>query len=314
MKQNRRNARKIAVRAAVLAVLIGVGGGCGVLYKRACPKWQAADLNPEIRETKESPYCNPAGMTQETRLIPPAGYERIPAAEGSFLAFMREQPLYPDGAAICSYTGAQLSGGAAAAAVYTLSVGQEGYQECADSVIRLWSEYFMQTGQTERIAFGLTNGYQTDYESWRDGKRVIVLGDMTWSMKLAGYDDSEQQLHNYLVTVIRYAGTRSLEAESETIPVSEAHAGDLLVKGGSPGHAVLIVDEAVNAAGERCFLLAQGAMPAQNCHIPAGSGGNENPWYTEEQLVSGKISFCGYTFQSDALRRWKEGFPNAQAE
>lgn len=312
MKRNRRNARKIAVRAAVLAVLLGIG--CGVLYKRACPKWQAAVLDPEIRETKESPYCNPAGMTQETRLIPPAGYERIPAAEGSFLAFMREQPLYPDGAAICSHSGAQLSDGAAAAAVYTLSVGQEGYQECADSIIRLWSEYFFTTGQTERIAFSLTNGYKTDYESWRSGKRVLAFGNVAWGMKLAGYDDSVQQFHNYLMAVMHYAGTRSLEAESKPVSVQDARAGDILVNGGSPGHAVVIVDEAINEAGERCFLLAQGHMPAQSCHILTGAGDAKNPWYTAEQLSGDSIPVSSYSFTGEALRRWKEGFPNASEE
>ena len=226
---------------------------------------------------------------------------------------MRRQPLYPDGAVVCSYRGSSLGLGHAAA-VYELSVGREGYQQCADSIIRLWSEYFFATGQTERIAFSLTNGYQTDYESWRSGKRVLAFGNVAWSMKLAGYDESVQQFHNYLMTVMRYAGTRSLEAESEPVSVQDARAGDILVNGGTPGHAVVIVDEAINAAGERCFLLAQGYMPAQSCHILTGAEDAQNPWYTAEQLSGDPVSVSSYSFTGEALRRWKEGFPNSAEE
>lgn len=303
--------RRVIVRAVLSVILLG--GVSGLTLFRACPKWQPAELDPPVTEMPESPFIDPDGMTQETRILPPEGYERTPAAADSFLAFMRQQPLYEHGAAVCTYLGANYSP-YDAAAVYTLSVGREGYQECADSIIRLWSEYFYQTGQTERIAFSLTNGYPTDYESWRSGKRILAFGNVAWSMKLAGYDDSEQQFRNYLMAVMHYAGTRSLETESVPIAAEDARAGDLLVNGGSPGHAVVIADEAVNAAGERCYLLAQGYMPARNCHIITGYEDRENPWYTAEQLSGDPVRLSSYTFTGEALRRWKEGFPNAGEE
>ncbi|MBQ6041461.1 MAG: hypothetical protein IJL32_11930 [Oscillospiraceae bacterium] len=301
-----------AKRLLMLLLLLTVlpGFGFGLIVFRACPKWVPAELNPEIRKKPENPYVNPAGMIQSARILPPDGFERIPASDDSFLAFMRRQSLYPDGASVCTYLGENLPG-AHAAAVYELSVGSEGYQQCADSIIRLWSEYFFSTGQTDRIAFSLTNGYKTDYESWRAGKRVIAFGNAAWSMKLAKYDDSVQQFHNYLMTVMRYAGTRSLEAESKPIRAKDARAGDLLVNGGTPGHAAVIVDEAVNAEGDRCYLLAQGFMPAQNCHIITGAGDANNPWYTEEQLSGDPVLVSSYPFNGEALRRWKEGFPNS---
>jgi hypothetical protein len=311
MKLHHSTKRKLVLRLLLLAVLLG---GCfGLLVFRACPKWVPADFTLEITELPENPFIDPEGMTQETRILPPEGYERIPAANDSFLAFMRRQPLYKNGASKCSYRGSVIGRGHAAA-VYTLPIGREGYQECADSIIRLWSEYFFTTGQTERIAFSLTNGYKTDYESWRSGKRVLAFGNVAWGMKLAGYDDSVQQFHNYLMAVMHYAGTRSLEAESKPVSVQDARAGDILVNGGSPGHAVVIVDEAINEAGERCFLLAQGHMPAQSCHILTGAGAAQNPWYTAEQLSGDSIPVSSYPFTGEALRRWKEGFPNSAEE
>ena len=150
--------RHPAKRLLMLLLLTVLPGfGFGLIVFRACPKWVPAELNPEIRKKPENPYVNPAGMIQSARILPPDGFERIPASDDSFLAFMRRQSLYPDGASVCTYLGENLPG-AHAAAVYELSVGSEGYQQCADSIIRLWSEYFFSTGQTDRIAFSLTNG------------------------------------------------------------------------------------------------------------------------------------------------------------
>lgn len=305
MKRIRLTKRQLFVRLILLCVL--VLGGFVYLCVRACPQWRAAQIVLELGRTAENPYINPQGQTQETRILPPEGYERIPAAADSFLGFMRQQPLCADGSSIVSYRGEQLSN-ANAAAVYALSVGDEGYQQCADTIIRLWSEYFYQTGQTERIAFAFSNGHPTDYGHWREGYRWVTVGNLTWRMKLAGFDDSEQQFHNYLCAVMRYAGTLSLEAESQPIAAADARAGDILCNGGAPGHAVVIADEAVNEAGERCFLLAQGFIPAQTAHIIAGYIDPQNPWYSEAELAGDAVQLCSYTFHGDALRRWKEGF------
>ena len=294
----------------VFMACLAIGGDLA-LCARTCPTWTPAEVIPKIEQAQENPYIDPSGMTQETRILPPEGYVRTEAAEDSFLAFMRQQPVYENGSVIYEYDGTYLSS-ANAAAVYTLSVGDEGYQQCADSIIRLWSEYFWATGQTKRIAFHLSNGFLCDYESWRKGKRVLAFGEWAQWVPLKFADDSEQQFHNYLVTVMRYAGTLSLEAESQPISAQDAHAGDILCHGGTPGHAVVIVDEAVNEAGERCFLLAQGYTPARSCHIITGYGDTQNPWYTEDALSAeqhdGNISLSIRNFHTGDLRRWNQGF------
>ncbi len=272
---------------------------------RACPKWHDQVLTP--------PESKGAGGTQETAVAPPEGYERIPAAEGSFLQFMREMPVWEQGSSIMTYDGEAISS-VNAAAVYTLSLPDVDLQQCADTVIRLWSEYYYQTGQTDRIAFSYSNGYETSWADWQKGWRYLTVPAVGWTfrVKLAGRDDSLQQMHNYLQAVMRYAGTLSLEAESQPVAASEAHAGDIICKGGAPGHVLVIVDEAVNEKGERCFLFAQGLMRSQSAHIVAGCGDADSPWYTEKQLSEMPVRFSSYTYQTpDTLRRWKDGFPNA---
>ncbi|MBQ8921095.1 MAG: hypothetical protein IJ060_02915 [Oscillospiraceae bacterium] len=282
---------------------------CCFLFLIAKPwrHWKPAEVTVQIKQTAENPYLDPSGMTQEQRILPPAGYERVPAAENSFLAFMRQQPLYENGSMIYAYSGETLSAGNAAA-VYALSVGDEGYQECADTIIRFWSEYLRSQGRTDELAFHLTNGFLCDYKSFSRGKRVLAAGEYAVWFPLSRHSDSEQTFHDWLMTVMRYAGTLSLEKESEPIAAGDAHAGDFLCHGGSPGHAVLIADEAVNAEGKRCFLLAEGFMPAQSAHILAGYAGDSNPWYTEEQLSADPIALSTYTFTGSGILRRHEGF------
>ena len=307
MKKFKLTKKQIIIRLILLAVFLVV------LYVlmcvRACPAWKDnVQIPPEAAEA-----ASPTGGTQESAIAPPEGYVRVPAAEDSFLAFMRRQPVWAAGSSIMTYEGRAISS-VNAAAVYTLTQPDEDLQQCADTVIRLWSEYFYETKQYDRLAFSYSSGYQTRWEDWKNGWRYLTVPVIGWTfrLKLKGSDDSLQQMHNYLHSVMNYAGTLSLEAESQPISISEAHAGDIICKGGAPGHVVVIADEAENAEGKRCFLLAQGFMPAQSAHIIAGLKTDDTPWYTEEQLSANPLYLSSYTYYSDnVLRRWKEGFPNA---
>jgi len=40
-----------------------------------------------------------------------------------------------------------------------------------------------------------------------------------------------------------------------------------MIRAGSPGHAMLVVDVAEDERGRRIYLLAQSYMPAQDIHI-----------------------------------------------
>ncbi len=58
--------------------------------------------------------------------------------------------------------------------------------------------------------------------------------------------------------------------------------GDVFIQGGSPGHAVLVVDMAVKKnKRQKVFLLAQSYMPAQDIHILKNpSDSILSPWYS----------------------------------
>jgi len=83
-----------------------------------------------------------------------------------------------------------------------------------------------------------------------------------------------------------YAGTLSLSRELNSIRVQKIQIGDVFIKGGSPGHAVIVVDMAMNSStGEKLFLLAQSYMPAQEIQMLTNPMNESlSPWYSTKNL------------------------------
>ena len=265
----------------------------------------AADGIAPDQSAPEDAYsiCRPEGMTLETRFAQPEGFSRAQAGEGSLLEFLRTYPLKEDGSPVLLYDGTEKRNQRAHAAVFALPIEPEDLQQCADSVMRVYAEYFRESGQPERIAFHFVNGFYAEYTRWRDGERIQVDGnEVSWVQTAGGYDDSYDNFKKYLRYVFSYAGTLSMEAESEPVSWDELCAGDVLLKGGSPGHVVMVVDQCENAQGERAFLLAQGYMPAQEFHVLKNPLHENDPWYYASEAAF-PLQTPEYTFEEGSLRR-----------
>lgn len=274
----------------------------------------AADMEPGISAEEsirsasnpapeETGMICPDGMTLETRFAVPKGYTRLEAAETSLLAFMRQMELKPDGSPVLLYDGTEKKNQKSHAAVFALDVGNRDLQQCADSILRVYGEYLWSRGEKDQIGFHLTSGFWMDYASWREGNRLVLNGnDVMWNLS-ASYDDSYESFRSYMTQVFVYAGTMSLDADSAEVSMEEAMPGDMFLKGGSPGHCVLIVDMAVNELGEKCFLLAQGYMPAQEFHVLVNNRHPEDPWYYESE-VTYPFRTPEYTFPEGSLQRY----------
>ncbi len=299
--------KKVKKRAVRVGVLIIILIALSVLiYIRVNPEWKAAELTIEPANRHfEIQSLYPEGMTLETRILPPDGYSRVPADDGSFSAYLRKYPLLPDNIKIPVYDGTTYDS-SDAAAIFDISLGDEGYQQCADSVIRLYSDYFYDTKQYDKISFQFSNGDVCDYNSWRKGKRWLVVANFSFEIPAALPDKSEQQYRNYLKEVMRYAGTLSLQKESEVISPDELKVGDIIC---NDTHVVLIADEAVNEKGEKCYLIGQSFIPAVCFHVLTRTDGKEySPWFTQEQLEQDSFVIGTFEFEKQDIRRWKEGF------
>lgn len=252
--------------------------------------------------TSEKDVICPEGMTLEERFAEPEGFSRVEDEAGSLAEFLREYPLKEDDSPVLLYDGTKKGNQRAHAAVFALPIENEDLQQCADSIMRVYAEYFWESGQQERIAFHFVNGFYAQYTRWRDGERIQVNGnDVSW-VRLADYDDSYENLKKYLRYVFSYAGTLSMDAEAEPVSLEDLHVGDVFLKGGSPGHVVLVVDLCENAQGERAFLLAQGYMPAQEFHVLKNPLHEDDPWYYMDEVCF-PLKTPEYTFEEGSLRR-----------
>jgi hypothetical protein len=232
----------------------------------------------------QSPATAAAADTLAARIAPPPGFDRLAAAPESWTAWLRGLPLKPPGSPVLLYTGAPKWRQDVHAAVIDIDVGDRDLQQCADAIMRLRGEWLFAAGRARDIGFDYT-----------DGKRRAFA-----ARRRADY----ASFRKYMTLVFAYAGTYSLERELKPTPKGDLQIGDVFIKGGFPGHAVLVADMAVNnETGEKRFLLIQSYMPAQQMHVlknPAAPDGS--PWYPAD--VSGPLVTPEWTFAAGALRRW----------
>ena len=257
----------------------------------------------QVQEKEESTsLINGEGMTIESRVLTPEGFTRGEAKEGGFTAFLRGYAVKEAGAPVLLYDKREKGNQSAHVAVLKLPLEQEDLQQCADSVMRVYAEYFYHEKKYDQIAFHFTNGFLAEYTKWQQGYRIAVNGNQVIWVKQKGYDDSYETFQSYLRMVFSYAGTLSMEQEARAITLKELRVGDVFLHGGSPGHVVMVLDICENERGEKAFLLGQGYMPAQEFHILKNPMHEEDPWYYETEL-SYPLTTPEYTFEEGSLKR-----------
>jgi hypothetical protein len=216
---------------------------------------------------RADPYRWPHDAHAESlaaRFTPPEGAHRVATAEGSFGAWLRALPLAPAGAKVHLFDGREKPRQDVHAAVVDLDVAPRDLQQCADAVMRLRAEYLFAAGRFDEISFHPQPGKPNTIQ-WIGGARRD------------GWD-------RFLVRLFAAAGSASLDAE---LPQARGAPlpGDVLIQGGYPGHAVIVLDVAEDPSGRRYLLLGQSYMPAQQMHVVKNLGDARlSPWYDAAAL------------------------------
>ena len=249
---------------------------------------------PEAKEPVAT-IIHPQGATIQTRFEPPSGYQRISQPAPSFARYLRQLPLKAHGSKVLYYDGAEKNRSGVYVGVVDMEIGKRDLQQCADAVMRLRGEYLYHQKRFDDIRFNFTNGFDMTYAKWRQGYRVSVSGNTVSWVKSKSPSTSYSNFRSYMNMVFAYAGTLSLAKELKAVPISSMQIGDVFIQGGSPGHAVIVVDMAVNEQGEKLFMLAQSYMPAQDIQILQNPTEPEiSPWYAipkQEQLYTPEWNF-----------------------
>ena len=222
------------------------------------------------------------GKNVETRFKVPAGYTRINEDENCFAAYLRNLPLKPNGTKVRYYNG-EIKQEDVYDAVVDMDIGNKDLQQCADAVMRLRGEYQYAQKQYDKISFNFTNGFKADYSEWIKGNRIVVNGNNVSWKKSASPSNTYKNFRAYMDVVFAYAGTLSLSKSLKAKDVKDIAPGDVFVKGGSPGHAVIVIDVAVNKQGKKIFMIAQSYMPAQDIQVLKNyNNDNISPWYSAD--------------------------------
>lgn len=247
----------------------------------ACVAASAATATPYAWRS-DSAIANSDTLAQ--RIAPPPGFERVSVQTGSWAAWLRGLPLKSADEPVLLYTGAPKWRQDVHVAVIDIDVGNRDLQQCADAIMRLRGEWLFAAGRKKEIAFNYTDGKRRRFAARR-------------KFDYAAFK-------KYMTLVFAYAGTYSLERELQKVPREDIQIGDVFIKGGFPGHAVLVADMVANpATGEKRFLLIQSFMPAQEMHVlknPAASDGS--PWYPAS--FTGGLVTPEWSFPEGALHRW----------
>ena len=147
--------------------------------------------------------------------------------------------------------------------------------------MRLRAEYLYAIGQLNEIRFIDNNN------------RVYTPGKI----------ENADQWQQFLEKVFVHCGTLSLQSQLHKLAKEkDIRMGDVLIQGGSPGHAMLIVDIVENNNGQKLFLLAQSYMPAQDIHIVMNPAETDlSPWFLSKE---GAVLTPEWAFKPGCWMRW----------
>ena len=175
------------------------------------------------------------------------------------------------------------------ARVVDLQLVKGDLQQCADSAIRLRATWLHDQGQP--VSFHATSGDAMPWSRYRDGERASARNS-----HLEWHPARPSTFEQYLAAVFTWAGTRSLVAY-DTVATDALVPGAMLIEGGSPGHAVVLLDVATDGA-RTWLLVGEGFMPAQDFHVELGP---EVGWW----LWGPGLDLGHWAFEDDDVRAWK---------
>jgi hypothetical protein len=212
-----------------------------------------------------SKTSNPNNYKTIGEIPEPWGYERISGEDVAYTNYLRSLPLKERGSKVQLYTGGDSRFQSLNYAVVDMPLLSNA-EQCADVCMRLRAEYLYSTGQYGRIRFQNVNGNTLNY----------------------GGGNSRKSFERYLRNLYGVASTFSLSREMKTRRLADMQPGDVFVYparyGQQYGHAVMVVDVAINKRGKKAFLLAEGNTPAREIHVMRNfENPFRSPWFTLDE-------------------------------
>ena len=269
-------------------------------------------VNSKKTETNIKPdksikgLINKNGTTVKTRINTPDNFERIEIINNSFADYLRNLPLKKHGSKVKYYNGGIKENYNVYVAVVDKKIGNKNLHQCADAIMHLRADYLYEQKLYEKIHFNFTNGMNVKYSEWIKGKRIVVKGNKSYWVKSKMASNTDKDFWNYMEKIFTYAGTYSLSKELKAVELNDMKIGDVFIKGGFPGHGIIVVDMCINKkTGEKLFILAQSYMPAQELQILQNNNNQQlSPWYSLN--FDGQLNTPEWTFNKSNLKQFRD--------
>ncbi len=244
------------------------------------------------------------------RIPCPDGFVRTTEVVNSYADWLRHLPMLDGRGEVKLYNGSLKKNQSAHHAIINIDVGNKDLQQCADAVMRLRAEFLFSQKQFQKIKFTYTSGNVYNYKSYCEGFRWVVKDNKVSSTYASpNIPTDRKSFMDYMQSVFNYCGTLSLSKELKKIePITEIRIGDVFILGGSPGHAVIVVDMAENkTTGDKVFLIAQSYMPAQQMHVLINPNSDAySPWYSVKEIGEGTLFTPEWDFAPGSLMRFND--------
>ena len=267
----------------------------------SCGKAENVNQNIQQAGVKDQKIIKPEESTVKERYGMPEGFTRINYPEDSFSHYLQNFHLKKYGSQVYYFDGREKPN-KVHDSVLDIDVGTQDLQQCADAIMRLRAEYLFNNKRYKEISFNFVNGFEANFDKWASGYRIVNSSDKSSWVKKGGTDYSYENYRKFMNIVFSYANTYSLDKQLKTKDLKEIIPGDVFIKSGFPGHAIIVMDVGENKAGNRIFLLAQSYMPAQDIHILKNYNNEKNsPWYSVEE-INGALKTPEWTFTTDQFK------------
>ena len=302
--------RRLTV-ALALAVLGALVCGCHHSSSPATPPPPAA-LEPVPFTLSDYAWSHLSSQYEPlaNRFPPPAGFKRVVLKDRSFGQWLRFLPLSPAGTPVTVFGHGPIEAASVPHIAAVADLDARRSQECADTIFRLRAEYLRWANREGDITFAAGDGVKLTWAEWKRGLRPHAEGRRLSLSQTGTPGVSRLDFDRYLASVFNWCGTLTLVADGQPVDLADVQAGDYFVHGGSPGHAVLVMDVARSDAGAAKALLLQGFMPAQSAHTIFRAPGD--PWFDIVPNTNTYVPPCG-AFAVNELRRFREPPPRAAA-
>ena len=196
-----------------------------MLTMLGCVADPSANLEPEPIDARAYGWATeigelPPSTTLETRFPAPVGHARAKVDASSFAGWLRGLPVRLDRRSVLDHRGRKRAWNSAG--VITLDVGTKDLQQCADTLLRLHGEWLWSQGRTRELAYHFTSGDLSRFSDWIAGRRLQVDGATVRTIDAESVPSDRAALRMWFEQLFMYAGTRSLELDTEPVPLESA--------------------------------------------------------------------------------------------